>query len=519
MERPRPRDLIRRALLAGALLAPACAAGQGVTLPPGFTDSLVIGGLDQPIGSTFLPDGRLLFTERASGKVRLAVNDHIASTDPVVVVDSLRTADWEQGLLGVAADIAWPARPYLYVFYNMSNAAFMRLSRFTVTGDLAFTGDGGLTADPASRFDILLIPDIFPVHSGGTIRFGLDSMLYVAAGNDNLFCTSSNLSDLRGKLLRLNVAGLPPGPGGPPPYATITPADNPYVAHVAPAAHLVWHYGLRNPYTFHFDPATGQLLIADVGQDMFEEIDAPASPGRNFGWEYYEAFVRTPYQPACSEADTASFTFPAYAYAHVVSSGSAVISAGVYRPAPNAPRRFPSIYEGQYFFGDSFQQWLRRLSGSGSSWTLAPPVAGQPDSANWARMTAGPWTLTSLTFGPDGALYYMILYTVWNQPTGELRRISYSQRTGVEERAAGTLHVPSPARGTVRIAYTVVRSGPVTLDVLDARGRLVRRIGQATRDPGAYVSTWDARTEPSGIYRVRLARGEDVEERRVVVVR
>ncbi len=497
-----------------SLVVPRASHAQTVALPPGFTDSLVIGDLNQPVGSNFLPDGRLLFTERSSGKVRLIVNDRIAAIDPVLVVDSLRTSDWEAGLLGIVADAGFPTRPYIYAFYNLLGVPYMRVSRYTVSGDLTFTGEGSLSADPVSRYDILLIPDVFAVHSGGALAVGADSTLYVAAGNDNFFCVSSNLSDLRGKILRLRVSTLPPGPGGPPALGVITPPDNPFASHVSPVARLVWHYGLRNPYSFHIDPSTREMFIADVGEDAFEEIDVAAEGGKNFGWEYYEAFQRTIFQPNCAQADTALFTFPVYAYAQVPTSGSAVISAGVYAPPPNAPRRFPSSYVGQYFFGDGFQQWLRRLSRTGSTWALAPAVTGQPDSLNWARASAMPWLLTSLHFGPDGALYYFIYYTVWNQPTGQLRRIAYTQPTSVNVDGVGDWTVEG--RGPVRVQYAIERSATVTIDAFDVRGRRVARIERARRDPGVYTAVWSARV-PRGMYTLRLITEDTTRSRRVVV--
>jgi glucose/arabinose dehydrogenase len=147
-------------------------------------------------------------------------------------VPSVRSTGGEQGLLGIVVDPGFPARPYLYVHYDYSGSATIRISRYTVAGDLGFTGDGSLTIDPLTRYDILTdIPDNASNHNGGTLRFGPDGMLYDSIGDDASSCQAQSLTVLAGKILRLNVSGLPSGGGGPPAKSLITPVDNPYVSN------------------------------------------------------------------------------------------------------------------------------------------------------------------------------------------------------------------------------------------------------------------------------------------------
>src|SRR5204862_7040858 len=137
-----------------------------------------------------------------------------------------------------------------------------RISRYRVTGDLAFTGNGGLTVDPASRYDLVNdIPDRASNHNGGTVRFGTDGMLYVSIGDDGS-CASQDLTSLAGKILRLDVSRLPAGAGGPALRSLVTPSGNPVVSNPDSNAHLVWSDGLRNPFRFHVDRATGGLIVA-----------------------------------------------------------------------------------------------------------------------------------------------------------------------------------------------------------------------------------------------------------------
>jgi len=143
----------------------------------------------------------------------------------------VRTTDDEQGLLGIAVDPGWPARPYLYIHCDDASGAFLRVSRYTATGDLAFATDGHLAVDPATRYDLLnRLPDNAPNHNGGTVRFGPDGMLYVSLGDDMDTARRRTRRSWWGKILRLDVTRLPPGAGGPPPVALLAAAGNPWAA-------------------------------------------------------------------------------------------------------------------------------------------------------------------------------------------------------------------------------------------------------------------------------------------------
>jgi glucose/arabinose dehydrogenase len=527
-------SLPKRLFRASALLSAAwccClfqpAFSQTVRVPTNFSDELIVGGLDSPTNAAFLPDGRLLVVERATGKVRLVVNDTLAAVDPVLTVDSLETADWEEGLLGIAVDPGWPSRPYIYVYYTHRPVPSNRIARYTLSGDLAFTGDGSLIGDPASRYVLLAeIPNIFTVHNGGTLRFGPDGMLYAAIGNDAYYCAALNLDDLRGKILRLDVSRLPPGPGGPPDYDLLTPPGNPFAFRSNRTSHLVWHYGLRNPYSFHFDPATGDMFIADVGENTWEEIDSAHGGGFNFGWDLYEGFQRT--SAHCPSPDTTAFAFPIYVYSHVQTSGSSVMGGGVYWPPAGATKAFPPEYNGDYFFGDSFQKFLRHLRRNGNTWDIAPPVAGQPDSLNWA--TGDPWLLTSLQVGPDGGLWYTIYYVRWAEPTGQLRRIVYTGGPVAVARAHTPAFrmsdpAPSPAFGETAVTYERTGPGMLRARVYDLRGRLVRTLARARSETASRgVIRWNGRDDTgrpvaAGVYTIRLDAGDACDERRVLILR
>jgi glucose/arabinose dehydrogenase len=186
----------------------------------------------------------------------------------------------EDGLLGIAVDPRWPARPYVYVHYTAASSYNIKVVRYALAGDLAGTGDGRLTLDPASRREILPdLPNDSVEHNGGTLLFGPDGMLFVALGDDRVSCAAQDIHQLRGKILRLRVAGVADGGGPGPAYATLDPLDNPFSGDEDPRARLVWQYGLRNPWSFDIDRQSKQVAIADVGNARFEEVDVTLAAG------------------------------------------------------------------------------------------------------------------------------------------------------------------------------------------------------------------------------------------------
>ncbi len=494
--------------LLGPTATPRAFGAAGV-VPTDFTDALVVGGLRRPIGMAMLPDARLLFLEQFTARIRLIVDGALAVVDPVCTVpDVQNNTGSEQGLLGIAVDPAWPSRPYVYVHYDDAATPTIHIARFTVSGDLDFVGDGSLTIDPATRHDILTaIPDNASNHNGGTLRFGPDRMLYVSLGEDAQPCAAQDTTLLQGKILRLDVAGLPAGPGGPPPPSAITPANNPFVAHANPNARLVWALGLRNPFRFSID-ATGEVFVADVGQDSWEEIDRVPSGGLDLGWPFFEG--PDAYQ-TCPGASGLGMTAPIHFYAHTAGS-DAVIGGPVYR-APACPLGspgFPPEYDGDYFFTDYYKGFLRRLKGSGSSWSLAPPAPGQPNASDWG---SGFQQVSDWLVGCDGALWYCRQSTGFQDNTGEIRRIAYGGQVGVplpRFRVDFRPPWPSPARGVVYFDYGLSLGARVELTLYDVMGRPVRRIvAPGMRPAGAHRATWDTSDErgsaaPPGIYLARL---------------
>jgi len=424
-------------------------------------------------------------------------------------------------------DPGWPARPYVYFYYDYQLTLNTRISRFTAVGDLTGTGSGEFTLDPDSRYDVLTaIPDVSSSHQGGTLRFGPDGMLYVSSGDDIIYCNAQRLESLNGKILRLDVSELPDGAGGPPPLGLIAAAGNPFAANPDSNAQLVWAYGLRNPFNFHIDPLTGHLFIADVGDGTYEELDEATEGGRNFGWPIFEGPWRTTWA-VCEDADTlAGMTAPIYWYERSPEAPAAVIGGTVYRRPPNASTPFPAEYEGDVFVSDLYSWFLRRLKYNGASWELAP-AAGQPNPTDWAQPLV--WS-SDYEVGPDGALWYIRMWTNYPAADGQIRRIVSTNpvSVGPVTKDAGVSLAapwPSPSRGAARISFTLDHPRTVRLAIHDLAGRRVRTIVPGEmRGPGAQSESWDGRADdgttlPAGVYLVRMVTDGTVLSRRLVWLR
>lgn len=520
----------RLAPLAFALcfLAPNASIAQ--ILVPGFTDSIVAQTLDLPSSFDFLPDGRVVVVEQWTGKIRLIVNGQMSTTDPVMTVPVL-TFGGERGLLGIAVDPQFPARPYLYT-HQTSVGNVIRISRWTVTGDLAGTAGGALAADPASRYDLIAnIPDNASNHNGGTVRFGPDGMLYVSLGEDADNCSAQSINLLKGKILRLRTNLLPPG-AGQAFRAQVTPPDNPYVASADSNARLVYAYGLRNPFRVQVDAGRNCLVIGDVGLDTYEEIDLLALPGgsgvdiapagSNFGWPWREANMA---YMGCGGSEPASVA-PIYAYDRSALAGASLICGGAYR-AQVGGTNFPNRYEGDIFFSEYYTGNVYRLEWNGSAWVIAAPESGQANAGVWASdfEAVADWRV-----GPDGALWACRQY--WNgfRNAGRIERIVYTSNTGVPPGVTRPglrlSSYPSPARGTVTLSYGAENAASVTLRLYDVRGRLLRELPASAPTPqGAAASVeWDGldaegRKVPNGVYYARLESGPKSTSCRVVLAR
>jgi glucose/arabinose dehydrogenase len=233
----------------------------------------------------------------------------------------------EQGLLGLAFHPNYEQNGYFYVNYT-NNSGDTEIARFQVSSN----PDQG---DPASETRILSAGQPFGNHNGGGLAFGPDGYLYIALGDggaaNDPAGRAQSLNTHLGKLLRIDVDG-----GSP--YSI--PPGNPFANGGGLAE--IWAYGLRNPWRFSFDALTGNLFIADVGQNQWEEVNALSLDvaGANYGWDYREGAHQFEGSPPAN----LSLIEPMAEYNH--SLGCSVTGGYVYRGAA-----LPA-WQGVYLYGD-----------------------------------------------------------------------------------------------------------------------------------------------------------------------
>ena len=278
----------------------------------------------------------------------------------------------------------------------------------------------------------------------------------MSLGEDANRCAAQDSSFLGGKILRLDVGRLPAGPGGPAPFAILIPPGNPWGAAPDSGARLVWAQGLRNPFRFSVDPADGALFVGDVGEATWEEIDRIAGGGGNYGWPLREGPLTL--SPGCANPLVTGLA-PIYAYDRTGTTAS-IIGGCVFRRPAGVVGGLPVSYEGDYFFSEYYTGFLRRLTGSGDTWSLAAPVAGQPSSTDWGQ---GFGQVSDWAVGPDGGLWYCRQSTGFAANTGEIRRIVATGDTSVPQGGPAGVEFapprPTPAVGRVTLRYSLARGG------------------------------------------------------------
>ncbi len=291
----------------------------------------------QPVFMTHAPGDQRLFLVEQIGRI-LAFN-HQDATQGIDLVLDLRDrlfAGGEEGLLGLAFDPDYLNHRYLYVYYSAANPRRSVVSRFSMLSGTP------AKADPDSEKILLEVEQPFANHNAGMLVFGPDNMLYIALGDGGSggdpLNHGQNRNTLLGSLLRIDPQGDS--------YAI--PADNPFLnqTDVRPE---IWAYGLRNPYRFSFDRATGELWAGDVGQNSFEEINVIVRGG-NYGWRLWEGYQ---VYDNPQNLPIEGVVPPLFAYGR--DEGVSVTGGYVYRG-----QALPAL-QGAYIYGDF---------GSGKIWAL-----------------------------------------------------------------------------------------------------------------------------------------------------
>lgn len=333
---------MKKLLFAAGIICSSLISAQSITLQEFAT------GFTAPVEIVNANDTRL-FVVQQDGIIKILQPNGVTNGTNFLNIGSKITYGGERGLLGLAFHPQYATNGFFFVFYN-DTAGNLTVARYTVSSNPD-------VANASTEKIIISIPKPFDNHNGGSIHFAPDGYLWVVTGdggsggdpNNN----AQNKNSLLGKMLRLDINST--GPYNIPP-------GNPFVG--TDGADEVWSYGLRNAWKFSFDLTTGNAMIADVGQGVFEEINSMpiTQPGINYGWRCYEGngnFNTGGCDPQ------SSMTFPVAVYDHT--GGKCSITGGyVYRGTAN-----PAL-QGKYFFADYCSTQIGMLNSDNSiTWTPA----------------------------------------------------------------------------------------------------------------------------------------------------
>ena len=416
---------IRLLVCAATALA---ATAEAATVPTGFAVTRIPGTLASPTMVHAAPDGRVFVSEQG-GTLRVIKNGTLLAAPFLTVTTGIER---ERGLFGLAFDPQFATNHYVYIYYTATTpTVHNRISRFTASGDVAVPGSEVVLMD--------LEPVVAEVHNSGAMHFGPDGKLYVTVGENGDGTNAQSLSVTKGKILRIN------------PVDGSIPSDNPFFTTTTGVARAIWAYGLRNPYTFAFQPGTGRLFINDVGDKAFDEINE-GQRGANYGWPTTEGPTTNP-----------SFKTPFYSYPWNVNGYCAIVGGAFYNPQT---QNFPASYVGKYFFGDHCSGTIRTID---------------PSTKQVAGFVSGIGHQSDLTIATDGTLYYIdrdanaverVRYTASQSPTisvqPQSQTISASAPVTFSVSANGTGPLSYQwQRGTTNIAGATTSSYTFTTQLSD----------------------------------------------------
>jgi len=429
-------------------------------------------GFNNPISIKHAGDDRLFIVEQA-GVIKIVNSNGTTNATPFLDINSIViNGGGERGLLGLAFHPNYVSNGYFYVNYinNSGNTVISRFSRSTGNPN---------TADSTSELQILTYTQPYGNHNGGDIAFGPDGFLYIASGDGGSGGDpgdrAQSLTTLLGKLLRIDIDNTSGGNN----YAI--PADNPFAGSTS-AMPEIWAYGLRNPWKFSFDRNTGDLWIADVGQNVREEINMVPSTlaGANYGWRCYEG--NSVYNTSGNCPETSTLTFPVAQYTHNGNGLFKCSITGGYRYRGTAQ---PTL-AGLYFFADYCSNEIGILEESGANWNMS--FVGPFNGNGW----------TTFGEGNNGEIY------IAGNSSDTVYRIIDSN-LGVDENDLFALKLyPNPTEDLLTIDATNSSTAIQSIEIYSIQGKLV----STTTDFGSPRIDISTSHLTSGMYFVEITNAE-----------
>lgn len=393
-------------------------------------------------------------------------------------------AGGEKGLLGLAFHPDFRENGFFYVNYTTGDPLETRISRFSLSSADA------AQADLNSEQILLTYDQPYENHNGGKIAFGPDNFLYISSGDGGSagdpHNNAQNREKLLGKILRIDVNAASGGRN----YAI--PADNPFANNTEGWREEIYAYGLRNTWKFSFDPVTGELWGADVGQNQREEINIIENGG-NYGWRIMEGSIC--YNPP-EDCSPTGLTLPVHEYSQSDAIGGRSITGGhVYRGSG-----LPSL-QGFYIYGDFI---------SGNIWALALNEDGT-FASNTLLLNAG-FNISS--FAVDHTQELLVLQ---HGNSGKIWRLSDLVTGVTEDELAGVEVFPNPASAALVVRLKQIASNyPVSVRLYNSLGQsvMISRQIEAGREAQVMLDTSGL---TKGLYTLEIAEGRRLTHRKVVV--
>ncbi len=336
-------------------------------------------GFNVPVDLVAEPGSTRMFVVEQPGSIRIW-NGSSTLTTPFLNVSSIisYSAGGERGLLSLAFHPQYTTNRYFFIWYTNTSGAvtLARYRRDATNPDIA---------DPSTGVVLLTIPKPFSNHNGGKLNFGPDGYLYIGTGDGGSGNDPNNYAQtgtsLLGKMLRLDVNSFATSS----PFYNI-PSTNPYNSDANVADEII-ALGLRNPWRWSFDKTTGDMWIADVGQNAWEEINfraaADISSPANYGWRCYEGNAVNTAVTSCG-GPPANNVFPIYQYPHNSAGGFVVTGGYVYRGT-----EYP-LLQGYYVMVDyaTGNGWLIKSNGTGG-WDVTAQTGWQTNITTFGEMNDG----------------------------------------------------------------------------------------------------------------------------------
>ena len=447
----------------------------------------------EPVDLQHPPDGSdRIFVLEQRGTIYVFQNDP-SVTEKTMFLDIRDKVihEGERGLLGLAFHPEYENNGYFFVNYTAPDPLRTVVSRFQVTPE------NPNISDESSEHIIIQIDQPFSNHNGGQIVFGPERYLYIGMGDGGWFGDPLNngqdLTSLLGAILRIDVdtvsANLNYG----------IPIDNPFVGDSLGIRDEIYAYGLRNPWRFSFDGYNNMCWIADVGQDLYEEIDILESGG-NYGWKIMEGDHC--YSPATG-CDTSGLIFPIYTYDHSI--GESITGGFVYRGT-----LVPDIY-GKYIFAD-FEY--------GDVWSLA--YNGENSLELNTLGDLGPYSVTSFGIDQHDELYICSF-------DGKIYKFSQALSTIeidgiIPNKLFLYQNYPNPFNPVTTLRYGIPENSLVNITIYDMLGRQVKTLVNQTQDAGYRSVIWNAKNDygqpvSGGIYLYQIQAGDYISTVKMVLLK